>query len=160
MYGALYQVETGTYGADVTLSEQSWTVMGTVMDQDTLKPLTRYTLAIEGDLKDPNAGSYVKQETLNTPDGTYQLTFHEPGVYYIHFSVDGYQPPAIFSGNARDVGCGIDFARRSYDDHQIGLTRPSICRSKIRLRHRVTEIDDALYQMLAAESGRPGDHCN
>jgi hypothetical protein len=93
MYGSLYRVEAGTTNAIVRLQGQSWTVMGTVFDaREREKPISRYVLAVEGRLKDPRAGSFVKQETLNTPDGTYQLTFYEPGIYYIHFAADGYQP--------------------------------------------------------------------
>ncbi|HPA46758.1 MAG TPA: carboxypeptidase-like regulatory domain-containing protein [bacterium] len=92
MYGALYDVPTGQTAADVVLQKQAWTVMGTVADRDTGKPISRYVLAVEGQLKDPNAGTYVTEQNLNTPDGTYQLTFHEAGVYYIHFSSENYQP--------------------------------------------------------------------
>jgi len=92
LYGALYDVPTGQTAADVVLQKQAWTVMGTVTDRDTGKPISRYVLAVEGQLKDPRAGAFVTKQNLNTPDGTYQLTFHEAGVYYIHFSSDGYQP--------------------------------------------------------------------
>jgi len=92
MYGSLYDVEAGTSNADVVLRPESWTVTGAVFEEGTEKRLTRYTLAIEGRLKDPEAGSFVKEEYFNTPDGSYSLTFHEPGIYYIHFAVDGYQP--------------------------------------------------------------------
>jgi len=90
--GVLYQIAAGSTGADVSLVLGEWNLMGTIVDSDTNKLIHQYMLSVEGTPKDQRGRSFVQTHQVNTPDGTYQLTFTEPGIYRIRFLAQGYHP--------------------------------------------------------------------
>lgn len=90
--GVLYQVASGSSGADVTLSLGKWDLMGTVLDSQTGQRIYQYMLSIEGEPKDPRGQSFVMNRQVNTPDGTYHVTLTEPGIYRVRFLATGYHP--------------------------------------------------------------------
>ena len=89
--GVIYQIATGSTGADVTLSAGKWDLMGTVTDAQTGQKITQYMLSIEGTPKNPRAQHFVLNRAVNTPDGTYHLTLTETGIYRIRFLASNYQ---------------------------------------------------------------------
>ncbi|MGC9326744.1 MAG: carboxypeptidase-like regulatory domain-containing protein, partial [Candidatus Hinthialibacter sp.] len=90
--GVLYQVASGSTAADVTLQVGKWDLMGTVEDAATGERIYQYILSIEGSPKDPRGRPFAMTRSVNTPDGTYHVTFTERGIYRIRFLADGYQP--------------------------------------------------------------------
>ncbi|MBN2328738.1 MAG: carboxypeptidase regulatory-like domain-containing protein [Candidatus Omnitrophica bacterium] len=90
--GVLYQVASGSTGADITLQVGKWDLMGTVENAVTDERIYQYMLSMEGTPKDPRGKPFSMTRSVNTPDGTYHITFTERGIYRIRFLADGYQP--------------------------------------------------------------------
>ncbi len=90
--GVLYQMAVGNTGADITLQTGKWDLMGTVFNAQSGERIFQYLLSVEGAPKNPRGQHFVLNRPINTPDGTYHLTFTEPGIYRIRFIAPGYQP--------------------------------------------------------------------
>ncbi|RJP32611.1 MAG: PEGA domain-containing protein [Candidatus Omnitrophota bacterium] len=88
----LYQIPAGSINVDVVLSAGEWMVNGTVWDDVKKVALYQYAMAIEGNPLGPGGSKFYQQKWINSADGTYQLSFTEPGEYRIRFTADGYYP--------------------------------------------------------------------
>lgn len=89
--GVLYQMAVGNTDADITLQTGKWDLMGTVFNAQSGERVFQYLLSVEGAPKNPRGQHFVLNRPINTPDGTYHLTFTEPGIYRIRFIAPGYQ---------------------------------------------------------------------
>ncbi len=92
MTGARYQVSTGSQNVDVTLIPGEWILMGTVYNAENEQYLTNYQVTVQGRPDSAQGRMFVKNETFNTPDGTYRLRLTEPGRYTLTISAEGYHP--------------------------------------------------------------------
>lgn len=90
--GALYQVPSGSNNVDIMLQPGEWRVTGTAFDAAENRPLGYYTMNVEGTPSVPGARRFVESREVNTPDGTFQITLTEPGLYRFRFNAPGYHP--------------------------------------------------------------------
>ncbi len=87
----LYGIHAGTTGANAVLKPGEWRVTGTVLDAQTGEPVRFYQINIQGNPHASGSRSFIRTKTVNSPNGTYQLTFTEPGEYEMLFTSENYQ---------------------------------------------------------------------
>lgn len=82
----LYGVTAGTSGANAVLKAGEWRVTGTAFDAQTRAPIQNYSMSIQGTPYAAGSRQFVQYKTINSPNGTYQLSLTEPGKYKLFFS--------------------------------------------------------------------------
>ncbi|MBD3266554.1 hypothetical protein GF373_07770 [bacterium] len=88
----LYQVPAGSDDANATLVHQEWISMGTVFDKETNQPINQYMISVEGNPASQPNRTFAFTKSVNSPDGSYQLVFDEPGLYRYRFTAPNYHP--------------------------------------------------------------------
>jgi hypothetical protein len=94
----VYQIPAGTTDVSATLIHQEWISMGTVFNADTNAPIHQYMISVEGTPMANPGRQFSYTRTVNTPDGSFQLVFNEPGFYQYRFTAPEYHP---FEGKVR-----------------------------------------------------------
>ena len=88
----LYDVQVGNTNANVTMIYQEWISTGTVFDADTKQPIHQFMIIVEGTPMGREDRKFSFVRSVNSPDGTFQIVFNEPGLYRYRFTSPNYHP--------------------------------------------------------------------
>ena len=88
----LYDVPAGNSGANATLIYQEWISTGTVYNLDTREPIQQFMIIVEGTPMGREDRKFSFVRSVNSPDGTFQIVFNEPGLYRYRFTSPNYHP--------------------------------------------------------------------
>ncbi len=92
MIGNLYAVQPGRTDANAVMSPNEWIITGTLIDKQTGQLINQFEIQLQADLQSAEGRGYSKTQNFNSPDGTYQISVYDEGLYTLTYYAEGYRP--------------------------------------------------------------------